>query len=88
MEFPNAKRALNVVYGHSDSESSDNENCKALHVMLRGSWATTSRRVIKTLHREIAAAAPTLKTAPHRNWVETTIGFDASDYPKSMASVR
>jgi hypothetical protein len=56
--------------------------------MLRGSWATTSRRVIKTLHREIAAAAPTLKTAPHRKWVETTIGFDASDYPKSMASVR
>jgi hypothetical protein len=37
MEFQDAKRALKVVYGHSDSESSDNECRKALHVMFGGS---------------------------------------------------
>jgi hypothetical protein len=29
----------------------------------------------------------TPKVAPHRKWVETLIGFDASDFPKSMAGV-
>jgi hypothetical protein len=37
-----------------------------------------SRRIIKTLRREITTAAP------HRKWMETPIGFDASDCPKSM----
>jgi hypothetical protein len=37
-----------------------------LHVMFRGSWAITSRRVIKTLRREVTAAALALKVAPHR----------------------
>jgi hypothetical protein len=86
MEFQDAKRSLKAVYGHSDSESSDNERRKTLHVMFGGSWAITSRRVVKTLHREIAVAAPALKVAPHRKWVETPIGFDSSDCPKSMAS--
>jgi hypothetical protein len=85
MEFQDAKRALNAVYGHSDSESNDNEHRKTLHVMFGGSWAITSRRVIKTLHREIAVAAPAPKAALHRKWVETPIGFDSSDCPKSMA---
>jgi hypothetical protein len=49
MEFYDAKRALKAVYGHSNSESSDNERRKALHVMFRSSWAIASRRVIKTL---------------------------------------
>jgi hypothetical protein len=43
------------------------------------------QHVIKTLRREIAAVAPAPKVAPHRKWVETLIGFDASDCPKSMA---
>jgi hypothetical protein len=85
MEFQDAKRALNVIYGHSDYESSDNEHCKTLHVMFRGSWVITSRRVVKTLCREIAAVAPAQKAAPHRKWVETPIGFDSSNCPKSMA---
>jgi hypothetical protein len=85
MEFQDAKRTLKTVYGHSDSESSDNERCKMLHVMFGGSWTITSRRVIKTLRREIAAAAPVSKAAPHHKWVETPIGFDSSDCPKSMA---
>jgi hypothetical protein len=33
---------------------------------------------------EVAAAAPAPKAAPHRKWVETPIGFDSSDCPKSM----
>jgi hypothetical protein len=85
MEFQDAKRALKAVYGHSDSESSDNEHRKTLHVMFRGSWAITSRRVVKTLCREVAAVASAPKVAPHSKWVETSIRFDSSDYPKSMA---
>jgi hypothetical protein len=85
MEFQDAKRALKAIYDHSDSKSSDNERCKTLHVMFGGSWAITSRCVIKTLHREVAVAAPTPKAAPHRRWMETPIGFNSSDCPKSMA---
>jgi hypothetical protein len=84
MEFQDAKRALKTIYGHFDSESSDNEHRKVLHVMFGGSWAIMSRHVIKTLRREIAAVAPALKAAPHYKWVETLIGFDPSDCPKSM----
>jgi hypothetical protein len=49
MEFQDAKRALKAVYGHSDSESSDNEHRKALHIMFSGSWDITSRCIVKTL---------------------------------------
>jgi hypothetical protein len=66
MEFQDAKRALKAVYGHSDSESSDNEHRKTLHVMFGGSCAITSRRVVKTLRREVAATTPVPKAAPHR----------------------
>jgi hypothetical protein len=79
MEFHDARRALKAVYGHSDSESSDNE--------LRGSWDITSRRIIKTMHREIEATAPAPKAALHREWVETPVGFNATDCPKSMTGV-
>jgi hypothetical protein len=37
MEFQNAKRAIKVIYGHSDSESSDNERRKQLHIIYGGS---------------------------------------------------
>jgi hypothetical protein len=57
MEFQDARRALKAVYGHFDFESSDNEQCNALHVMFGGSWDITSRRIIKTLRQEIEAAA-------------------------------
>jgi hypothetical protein len=53
--------------------------------MFEDSWDITSRRIVKTLRREIAAAAPAPKAAPHHKWVETLIGLDASDRPKSMA---
>jgi hypothetical protein len=49
MEFQDAKRALKAVYGHSNSESSDNEHRKVVHIMFGGSWDIMSRRVIKTL---------------------------------------
>jgi hypothetical protein len=49
MEFHDAQRALKAVYDHSNSESSDNERRKTLHIIFGGSWAITSRRVIKTL---------------------------------------
>jgi hypothetical protein len=50
MEFQDAKRALKAIYGHSDSESNDNEHRKTLHILFGGSWVITSRRVVKTLH--------------------------------------
>jgi hypothetical protein len=46
-----------------------------------------SRRVIKTLRRVVGAAAPTLRAVPHHKWMETSIGFDASDCPKNMVGV-
>jgi hypothetical protein len=84
LEFQDAKRALEAVYGNSDSDSSDNEHCKALHVMFEGSWDITSWRTVKTLHREIAATAPMPRAAPHHKWMETPIEFDASDCTKNM----
>jgi hypothetical protein len=88
MEFQKAKRDLKAVYGHFNSESSDNEHRKTLHIVFRGSWNITSRHVIKTLRREVTAAAPAPRAAPHRKWMETVISFDATDCPKSMAGTR
>jgi hypothetical protein len=87
MGFQKGKRDLKAVYGHSDSESSDNEHRKTLYVMFRGSWDITSRRIIKNLRREVVAAAPAPRAAPHHRWMEMSISFDASDCPKSMAGV-
>jgi hypothetical protein len=56
--------------------------------MYDGSWDIRSRPVVKTLHRAVAAAAPTPRVAPHHKWMETSIGFDASDCPKNMAGAR
>jgi hypothetical protein len=56
--------------------------------MYGGSWDITSRHVIRMLHRVVAAAAPAPRAAPHHKWMETSIGFDTSDYPKKMARVR
>jgi hypothetical protein len=86
MEFYNAKRALKAVYDHSNSESSDNEHHKTLHIMFRGSWDIMSWRIVKTLCREVVAAAPVPRAAPHFKWMVTSISFDASDYPKNMVS--
>jgi hypothetical protein len=69
-------------------ESSDNKRYKTLYVTFEGSWDITSHRIIKNLCREVAAAAPAPKAAPHHKWMETSISFNASYYPKSMARVR
>jgi hypothetical protein len=53
--------------------------------MYDGYWDITSRRVIKMLRQAVAAAAPTPRVAPHNKWMETSITFDASDYPRNMA---
>jgi hypothetical protein len=85
MTFQNAKREMKAVNGHSDSEFNNNEHHKALHVMFGGSWDITSWRIIKTLRREVATAVPAPKVVPQCKSMETSIIFDASDYPKSMA---
>jgi hypothetical protein len=85
MSFQDAKRALKAVYGQSDSDSSTDEHRKQLRIMYGGSWDITFRRVARMLCRVVAAAAPAPRAAPHHKWMETSIGFDASDYPKNMA---
>jgi hypothetical protein len=79
---------LKAVYGqsNSDSDSSNNEHRKHLHIMYDSSWDITSRRVIKTLHRAVAVAAIAPRVAPHHKWMETSITFDSSDCPKNMAA--
>jgi hypothetical protein len=49
MAFQNTKREMKAIYCHSNSENSDNEHHKALHIMFGGSWDITSQCVVKTL---------------------------------------
>jgi hypothetical protein len=56
MEFQDAKRAMKAVYGHSNSESSDNECHKVLHIMFGGSWDIMSQRIVNTLCLEVVAS--------------------------------
>jgi hypothetical protein len=49
MEFQDAKRVVKDIYGHSNSEFSDNEHHKVLHVMFGGSWDIMYRRNVRTL---------------------------------------
>jgi hypothetical protein len=86
--FQKAKRDLKAIYGHFDSESSDNKCRKMLYVMFRGCWDITFRRIVRTLCREVAVVTPTPSAAPHHKWMETPIRFDASDYPNNMAGAR
>jgi hypothetical protein len=51
-----------------------------LEVLGTSLLGTSSKPCAEKLH------AP--KAAPHLKWIETLIGFDASDCPKSMAGVR
>jgi hypothetical protein len=85
--FQKARRDIKAVYNHSDSESNDNERHKMLYIVFGDSWDITSRHIVKNLRREVAAAAPAPKAAPHHMWMETSISFNASDCPKSMAGV-
>jgi hypothetical protein len=71
--------------GHSDSESTNNEHRKMLYVMFICSWDITSHHITKNLRREVAAATPTLKAVPHHRLMETSISFNSSECPKSMA---
>jgi hypothetical protein len=76
---------IKIIYDHSDSESSDNECLKQLHVIYGGSWDITSRRVVKTLHRVLAAIVPAPWAVPHHKWMKTSIAFDALECPKNMS---
>jgi hypothetical protein len=84
--FQETKRDLKTVYGHSDSESSDNEHRKTLYVMFRGSWDITSRRIVKNLRREVAAATAVPRAVPHHKWMETSTSFDASNCSSRCSS--
>jgi hypothetical protein len=59
-----------------------------LYIMFRGSWDITSHLIVKNLRREVVAAPPIPKVTLHHKWMKTSISFDASDCPKSMARVR
>jgi hypothetical protein len=87
MGFQKVKSDLNAVYNHSDFESRDNEHHKALYIMFEGPWGITSCRIIKNLRREVVAAAPAPRVAPHHRWMKMSISFNPSDCPKSMAGI-
>jgi hypothetical protein len=78
---------LKVIYGHSESRSCVDEHRKALLIMFGGSCEITSRRIVKTLHREVTVAMRAPRAAPHHKWMEMPIGFDASDCPMNMVGV-
>jgi hypothetical protein len=78
---------LKAIFGHFDSDSSTDERRKVLHILYRGSWDITFRRVVKTLRQALAATTPEPRAAPHHKWMETSIGFDAPDCPKNMVGV-
>jgi hypothetical protein len=74
-----------IFTGDFDS-GDDNDHHKKLYVMYGGSWELTSRRNVKSLHREVLSATPGVpKAAPHQRWRSTTISFGASDCPDNMA---
>jgi hypothetical protein len=53
--------------------------------MYGGSWDITSKFIIKMLCWAVVAVAPVPRVAPHHKWMETSIGFDASNCSKNMA---
>jgi hypothetical protein len=53
--------------------------------MYGSSWDITSQHIVKTLRQAVAAVTHAHKSVPHHKWMETSISFDASDYPKNMA---
>jgi hypothetical protein len=55
-----------------------------LYIMFEGSWDITSHHIVKNLRREVAAVTPSPRADPHHKWMEMSINFDASDYPKNM----
>jgi hypothetical protein len=74
-----------VFTGESDS-GGESDRRKKLYVMYGGSWELTSRRNVKSLHREVLSAVLGVpKAAPHQRWRSTTISFGASDCPDNMA---
>jgi hypothetical protein len=74
-----------VFTGDSDF-GDDNDRRKTLYVMYDRSWELTSRRNVKSLHREVLSAVLGVpKAAPHQRWRSTTISFGAFDYPENMA---
>jgi hypothetical protein len=68
------------------NSSGDSDHRKKLYVMYGGRWELTSRRNVKSLHREVLSAVLGVpKAAPHQRWRSTTISFEASDCPDNMA---
>jgi hypothetical protein len=74
-----------ILTGDSDS-GDDTDRRKKLYVMYGGSWELTSRRNMKSLHREVLSVTPRVpKAAPHQRLRSTTISFREFDCPKNMA---
>jgi hypothetical protein len=74
-----------IFTGDSDSRD-DSDHHKKLYVMYGESWELTSRRNVKSLHREVLSATPGVpKVAPYQQWRSTTISFGAPDCLDNMA---
>jgi hypothetical protein len=47
----------------------------------------TSRRIVKTLHRDVLAVAPTPTTSIHLKWMTTPISFGSVDFLSNMVGI-
>jgi hypothetical protein len=86
LEYQSPEQVLKDIFTGGSNSGDDDDHHKKLYVMYGGSWELTSRRNVKSLHREVLSATPgVLKVAPHQRWRSTTISFGASDCPDNMA---
>jgi hypothetical protein len=86
LRYQSPEGVLKDVFTRDSDFGDDNDRRKKLYVIYDGSWELTSRRIIKSLCREVLSAVPGVpKAAPHQRRRSTTISFGASDCPDNMA---
>jgi hypothetical protein len=86
LRYQSSEGDLKDVFTRDSDSGDDSDRCKKLYVMYGGSWELTSRRIVKSLRREVLSVTPGVpRAAPHQRWRSTTISFRASDCPDNMA---
>jgi hypothetical protein len=84
--YQSPEGVLKDIFTGDSNSGGESDHRKKLYVMYGGSWELTSRRNVKSLHREVLSATPGVpKAAPHQRWRSTTISFGASDCPDNIA---
>jgi hypothetical protein len=67
LRYQSPEGVLKDVFTGDSDPGDDNDHRKTLYVMYDGSWELTSRRNVKSLHREVLSTVPGVpKAAPHQ----------------------